>query len=565
MGLEAKSWIEEYPDEISPVNEYDNRPLYDFLREAGEKQPTKSAIHFLGKELTFKQLQEEVAAFADQLIQLGLKKGERVAIMLPNCPQAVIAYYGTLAAGGVVVQTNPLYVDRELDHQLNDSETKIMVCLDALVARVKRVMPNTPLETVIVTGVQDYLPFPKNVLFPFTQKPKPPKKAEWVSVSGFYLFKDLIHKGNRNFEPVPVSPEEDLALLQYTGGTTGLAKGVMLTHRNLIANTMQSLFWMKNKDQHEDVTLAVLPFFHVYGMTIAMNLSIISKSKMVILPRFKVEEVLETIQKQKVTLFPGAPTMYIGLINHPKTPEFDLSSIKICISGSAPLPPEVQERFEAITGGKLVEGYGLSEASPVTHCNLIWGERIKGSIGLPYPDTEARIVSPETGEECPVNEVGELAVKGPQVMKGYWNRPEETEACLKEGWLNTGDIAYRDERGYFYIVDRKKNMIIASGYNIYPREVEDVLFEHEDVLEAAVVGIPDDYRGETVKAYIVLKEGKTLTEETLDQHCRARLAAYKVPRRYEFRTELPKTAIGKILKRQLLEEERQHDEKKKTS
>ncbi|WEG13937.1 AMP-binding protein [Pullulanibacillus sp. KACC 23026] len=565
MGVEAKPWFEQYPEDISPVNEYDNRPLYEFLRDTGVKHPNKTAIHFLGKEMTFGELLNEVAAFADQLNQLGIKKGDRVAIMLPNCPQAVIAYYGILFAGAIVVETNPLYMDRELEHQMNDSETEFIVCLDALIPRITRVMGKTRLKTVIVTGIQDYLPFPKNLLYPLTPKNKAPKKSEWAQRSGFYSFKELIKKGNSQFQPVPVSGKEDLALLQYTGGTTGLAKGVMLTHYNLIANTIQSQKWMYKSTYGEETLLCVLPFFHVYGMTIAMNLGILFASKMVLLPRFDVEEVLSTIQKQKVTLFPGAPTMYIGLINHPKVSDYDLSSIKACISGSAPLPPEVQETFERLTNGKLVEGYGLSEASPVTHCNLIWGERVKGSIGLPYPDTDVRLVSPETGEEVGVNEVGELVVKGPQVMKGYWKRPEETASVLKDGWLYTGDMAYMDENGYFYIVDRKKNMIIASGYNIYPREVEDVLFEHPDVQEAAVVGIPHPYRGETVKAFVVLKEGRKVNEKVLDQHCRARLAAYKVPRLYEFREELPKTTIGKVLKRTLLDEETRAEDDLKSS
>lgn len=555
MDVKAKRWVAEYPKDISPVNEYDDRPLYDFLREATDKFPNKVAIHFLGKDITYRELQHDVISFAHQLSQLGVKKGDRVAIMLPNCPQAVIAYYGTLYAGGIVVQTNPLYMDRELEHQLNDSGTKTIVCLDALVPKIMRVMGSTSLESVVVTGLQDYLPFPKNILYPFTQKKKAPQKTEWQSREGFHNFKTLLKRGNSSFEPVKVSSKEDLALLQYTGGTTGLAKGVKLTHSNLIANTMQSQHWMYKNKYGEETVLGALPFFHVFGMTIVMNLGILFVAKIVILPRFHVEEVLETIQKQKVTLFPGAPTMYIALINHPKINEYDLSSIKTCVSGSAPLPHEVQDTFERVTGGKLVEGYGLSEASPVTHCNLLWGERKEGSIGIPYPDTESRIIS-ETGEEADVNEVGELVVKGPQVMKGYWNRREETETVLKDGWLYTGDMAYMDERGYFYIVDRKKNMIIASGYNIYPREVEDVLFEHPGVLEAAVIGVPDQYRGETVKAFVVLKEGRNVTEKELDQHCRARLAAYKVPRLYEFREELPKTSIGKVLKRTLLEEEK---------
>jgi len=555
METGAKRWLSLYPEEIAPVNEYPNRPLYDYLLEAAEKFPNKIAIHFLGKELTYGQLLDETIRLAGQLARLGLKKGDRVAIMLPNSPQSVISYYAVLMAGGIAVQTNPLYTERELEHQLRDSGAKMIVCLDQLYPRVSRVKANTELETIIVTGVQDYLPFPKNLLFPIVSKTKIPKKREFKGLDRVYLFTDLIRTGTTDFAPVPVDPEEDLALLQYTGGTTGVAKGVMLTHRNLIANTEQARKWMYRNRYGQEAILGVLPFFHVYGMTVVMNLGIMHVAKLIILPRFNVEETLKTIEKQRPTLFPGAPTMYIALINHPDIHKYDLSSIETCISGSAPLPVEVQQTFERLTGGKLVEGYGLSESSPVTHCNLIWGERVPGSIGIPFPDTDAKIVSPETGEELPVNEIGELAVKGPQVMKGYWRRPEETASVLKDGWLLTGDMAYMDERGYFYIVDRKKDVIIASGYNVYPREVEEVLFEHPDVLEAAVIGVPDAYRGETVKAYVVPKPGRTLDEKALDAHCRKYLAAYKVPKLYEFRDELPKTIVGKVLKRVLIEEE----------
>lgn len=330
----------------------------------------------------------------------------------------------------------------------------------------------------------------------------------------------------------------------------------MLTHRNLIANTLMCAHWMYRCQKGEEAILGVLPFFHVYGMTTIMNLSVMQAYKMILLPKFDVETVLKTIEKQKPTLFPGAPTMYIALLNHPNLSKYDLSSIKVCISGSAPLPVEVQEKFEKITGGKLIEGYGLTEASPVTHSNFLWdGERIKGSIGVPWPDTDAKIISLETGQEANVNEIGELVVRGPQVMKGYWNQPFETDSVLRDDWLYTGDMGYMDEKGYFFIVDRKKDMIIASGYNIYPREVEEVLYEHPKVQEAVVVGVPHEYRGETVKAFIVLKEGEQCTEEELDEFMRNRLAAYKVPRIYEFRKELPKTAVGKILRRVLIEEE----------
>jgi len=561
MEASAKRWLSLYPKEIAPVNEYDDRPLFDYLREAAERFPKKIAIHFLGKELTFSKLYDDALRLADQLQKFGLKKGDRAAIMLPNSPQYVIGYFAILMTGGVVVQTNPLYTEHELHHQLKDSGAKMIICLDALYPRVKKASLNTELETIIITGVQDYLPFPKNVLYPIASKTKLPKKRDIRNEKNVYLLTDLIQNGSKAFKPATINAREDLALLQYTGGTTGVAKGVMLTHRNLSANTKQSCMWMYRQKYGEEVVLGVLPFFHVYGMTIVMNLAIMYTAKMVILPRFHVEEVLKTIEKQRPTLFPGAPTMYIALINHPNISQYDLSSIETCISGSAPLPVEVQQTFERLTGGKLVEGYGLSESSPVTHCNLIWGERVSGSIGIPYPDTDCKIVS-ETGEECPVNEVGELVVRGPQVMKGYWNRPEETEKVLKDGWLYTGDMAYMDEKGYFYIVDRKKDVIIASGYNIYPREVEEVLYEHPDVQEAAVIGVPDDYRGETVKAFIVPKQGRVLDEKALDAHCRKMLAPYKVPKSYEFRSELPKSAIGKVLKRVLIAEE---DKKRQTS
>ena len=331
----------------------------------------------------------------------------------------------------------------------------------------------------------------------------------------------------------------------------------MLTHKNLVANAAMSNAWLYKCKPGEEIVLGILPFFHVYGMTAVLILSVMQGSKMVLLPKFDPETTLKTIQKQKPTLFPGAPTIYIGLLNHPDLKKYDLSSIDSCISGSAPLPVEVQEKFEEITGGKLVEGYGLTESSPVTHANFLWDKkRVKGSIGVPWPDTDSVILSMETGEPLPPGEIGEIAVKGPQVMKGYWNRPEDTEQSLKDGWLLTGDLGYMDEEGYFYIVDRKKDMIIAGGFNIYPREIEEVLYEHPAIQEVVAAGIPDPYRGETVKVYIVLKEGAEATEEELDAYARKHLAAYKIPRLYEFRKELPKTAVGKILRRALVDEEK---------
>lgn len=555
--MENKPWLKHYPPQIPHTLTFEETSLQQLLKNTAEKYPNKIAIHFNGKELSYQELYESALKFAGYLQKIGIQKGDRVAIMLPNTPQSVISFYGVMMAGGIVVQTNPMYTERELAFQMKDSGAKAIVALDILFPRIKKIQGETELEHVIITVIKDYLPFPKNLVYPFIQK-----KQYGFSVK-------VEHKGNDHLiteimkhpalqEPIMnINFEEDLAILQYTGGTTGFPKGVMLTHKNLIANTKMCQAWLYKCREGEEIVLGALPFFHVYGMTTVMILSVLQASKMVLIPKPDPEVLLKTIQSQRPTMFPGAPTMYIGMLNHHELSKYDLSSIDSCISGSAPLPVEVQEQFERLTGGKLVEGYGLTESSPVTHANLLWdGERVKGSIGLPWPDTLAEIRSVETGEPLPVGEIGELVVKGPQVMKGYWNRPEETQEVLKDGWLHTGDMGYMDEEGYFYIVDRKKDMIIASGYNIYPREIEEVLYEHPAVKEVVVAGVPDPYRGETVKAYIVLKEGTTVTEDELNKFARKNLAAYKVPRKYEFRDELPKTTVGKILRRQLVEEEK---------
>ena len=552
-----KPWLSLYPDEIPHEINFEERTLQSYLKQAAEEYPSKTAISFLGKKLTFEEVYDQSLKLANYLKGLGIKKGDRVSIMLPNCPQAVISYYGVLFAGGIVVQTNPLYMERELEYQVNDSGSEIIITLDILYPRVSKVKALTKLKHVIVTGIKDYLPFPKNMLYPFVQKKQYGIVVKVEHSGENHLFTEIIKQSEAQTIDVPIDPKEDLALLQYTGGTTGFPKGVMLTHMNLVSNTMMCVKWMYRCERAKEKVIGIIPFFHVYGMTAVMNLSVMQAFEMVLLPKFDPETTLKTIQKEKPTLFPGAPTIYIALLNHPDIEKFDLSSVDSCISGSAALPVEVQEQFERVTGGKLVEGYGLSETSPVTHANFLWDERVSGSIGIPWPNTESIILSMENGEMAPTGEIGEIAVKGPQVMKGYWNRKEETEAVLKDGWLLTGDLGYMDERGYFYVVDRKKDMIIAGGFNIYPREIEEVLYEHEQIQEVVVAGVPDAYRGETVKAYIVKKAGATLTEEELDAFARKHLAAYKVPRLYEFREELPKTAVGKILRRALVDEEKQ--------
>ncbi|KIO61015.1 long-chain-fatty-acid--CoA ligase [Caldifermentibacillus hisashii] len=555
--MENKPWLKHYPPQIPHTLTFEETSLQQLLKNTAEKYPNKIAIHFNGKELSYKELYESALKFAGYLQKIGIQKGDRVAIMLPNTPQSVISFYGVMMAGGIVVQTNPMYTERELAFQMKDSGAKAIVALDILFPRIKKIQGETELEHIIITVIKDYLPFPKNLVYPFIQKKQYGFSVKVEHKGNDHLFTEIMKHPALQEPIMNINFEEDLAILQYTGGTTGFPKGVMLTHKNLIANTKMCQAWLYKCREGEEIVLGALPFFHVYGMTTVMILSILQASKMVLIPKPDPEVLLKTIQSQRPTMFPGAPTMYIGMLNHPELSKYDLSSIDSCISGSAPLPVEVQEQFERLTGGKLVEGYGLTESSPVTHANLLWdGERVKGSIGLPWPDTLAEIRSVETGEPLPVGEIGELVVKGPQVMKGYWNRPEETQEVLKDGWLHTGDMGYMDEEGYFYIVDRKKDMIIASGYNIYPREIEEVLYEHPAVKEVVVAGVPDPYRGETVKAYIVLKEGTTVTEDELNKFARKNLAAYKVPRKYEFRDELPKTTVGKILRRQLVEEEK---------
>ncbi|MGE7877352.1 long-chain-fatty-acid--CoA ligase [Peribacillus muralis] len=563
--MSQKPWQAIYPEQIPAVLSYEDKPLYSFLKESAEEFPDKASIHFQGKELSYREVYESALKFAAYLKSIGLQKGERVAVMLPNCPQGVIAFFGILMAGGVVVQTNPTYTERELEYQLKDSGAKMILVMDILFPRVTAIASRTNVEHIVVTAIKEYLPFPKNLIYPFIQKKQYGIVVKVEHAGNHHLFTEIMKRKIPEEVAEPIDVNEDLALLQYTGGTTGFPKGVMLTHKNLLANTKMCNAWLYKSRRGEERVLAILPFFHVYGMTTVMVLSVMEGNTMIIMPKFDIEATLKTIQKQKPTMFPGAPTMYIGLLNHPDIAKYDLSSINACISGSAALPLEVQEQFEKLTGGKLVEGYGLSETSPVTHANFIWDQpRVKGSIGLPWPDTDSVILSLETGEELPPNEIGEIAIKGPQVMQGYWNRPEETESTFKNGWLLTGDLGYMDEQGFFYVVERKKDTIIAGGFNIYPREVEEVLYEHEAIQEVVVAGIPDPYRGETVKAYVVLKKNATATEAELNEFARKNLASYKVPRSYEFREELPKTTIGKILRRVLIEEEKKKlsDERK---
>lgn len=553
MPLSARPWTKYYPEGVPESLSYPEESLAEPLLRQARAHPNRTSMIYFDRHISYQQLLEDVRRVAGALEAMGVQKGDRVAIMLPNTPQCVIAYYAALWLGAIVVLVNPLYTARELEIQLKDSGAKVLIALDLVYPRIAEVRAGTSLRHVVLTSLNEYMPVPIRWLFPLVARKRGmaanvPADADVVRWPELLRYAPVV-------EPAPVAATKDLAVLQYTGGTTGTPKGAMLTHFNLYANCVQISAWLSKVQGRALRVLAALPFFHVYGLTTVLNFSVFGGGTMILVPRFEVNDVLKIIQKHKPHIFPGAPTMYVAINNHPEAARLDLSSIEACVSGAAPLPVEVQTTFEKLTGGRLVEGYGLTEASPVTHANPVWGRRKEGSIGLPWPDTECRIVDPETGEDVPIGQPGELLIKGPQVMQGYWNNPEATAAALRNGWLHTGDIATADEEGYFYIVDRQKDMIIAGGFNIYPREIEEVLYTHPAVQEAAVIGVPDAYRGETVKAFVVRKAGHDVTEDELIKYCRELLAPYKTPKEIEFRDELPKTLVGKVLRRLLREEE----------
>jgi long-chain acyl-CoA synthetase len=549
-------WLDSYPPGVPEHVDVPAANLAALLDDAARDFPHAPALHFEGRTTSYAQLADQAWRLATALAGLGVGKGTRVGLILPNCPQAVIALFATLRLGATVVQNNPLYTERELAHQLGDAGVEVVVCLDLVYQKVKALRGRTAIREVIVTSVLDELPAIKRALAPYTKR----GKAAGVAIGRdepVRRWREVLGSATARLPEAAVDPDRDLALLQYTGGTTGISKGVMLSHANLRANVEQVRAWFPDADPGREVMMAALPFFHVYGLTVCLLLGVRLGAALVLQPRFNLDGVLAAIDRFRPTLFPGVPTMYVAINNAVEKGGHDLSSIKACLSGAAPLPMEVAERFERFSGGRLVEGYGLSESSPVAIANPIYGKRKAGTIGMPLPDTVARVADPaDPARTLPVGEAGELAIAGPQVMLGYWNRPEETAEVLRDGWLLTGDMAVMDEEGYFAIVDRKKDLIIAGGYNVYPREVEEVLSEHPKILEVAVSGVPDAYRGEIVKAFVVLRTGEQATTEEIREFAKARLAAYKVPRAVEFRDELPKTLIGKVLRRALVEEER---------
>lgn len=550
-----RPWLSHYEEGVPQALELPNQTLPEVFKESVRTFVEAPAMIYYGRAFDYRTLGAMVERFAAALAHLGVKKGDRVAIILPNVPQYPVVHYAVMQLGAIAVPTNPLYVERELEYQLNDSGAEFAIVLDLLYPRVEAVRKNTALREVIYTSARDYLPVPLRWLYPIKAK----RSGKWIEVPPQAHTHSFLKLLKSKFPAPPaakISPEE-VAILLYTGGTTGISKGAVLTHRNLVANLAQVRAWFTQCRPGKEVLLAALPFFHSYGMTSCLHMSVYLGSSVVLIPRFEVELVLKSLQKYKVTLFPGVPTMYVAVNNSSAVQKYSLEHVRACMSGGAPLPLSVAQQFETnAKGARLVEGYGLSETSPVTHCNPILGQRKEGSIGLPVPNTDAIILDLETREPLAPNEVGELALRGPQVMQGYWRMEDETRRIFHNGWMLTGDMAKMDEEGYFYIVDRKKDMIIAGGFNIYPREIEEVLYQHPKVLEAAAIGAQDRYRGETVKVFIVLREGQTATEEEIIGYCQQHLARFKSPKLVEFRKELPKSLIGKVLRRVLVAEER---------
>ena len=537
-------WQDFYDSQVRSSIEYPQIDLSQLLQTAVEENPSGTATMFFGAKLSYRNLSQSVDQFARGLNSLGIEQGDRVALILPNLPVYPIAHFAIARIGAIVVPTNPLYVERELEYQLNDSGARAAVVFDQLAPRLRSVQKQTGVKDIIVAGVQDFLPWPLSLAYRLKNRSKTPDTGNYL------VYKKFMSRNYPEISP-PEIDSQDTAILLYTGGTTGVSKGAELTHKNIVSNVYQTGEWLWGMQKKNEKILCVLPFFHSYGMTTGMHLAVLAQSAMLLLPRFELADVAKAIKKYKPTIFCAVPSLYNAVNRYRKLTREDLSSIRLCVSGGAPLPAEVQERFEALTGGKLVEGYGLTETSPVALVNPTHGHRKNGTIGVPVSDTDAEVVDPETHQSLPAGQVGELALRGPQVMKGYWNIPEETARVLQDGWLFTGDLSVMDEEGFFRIVDRKKDLIISAGMNIYPREIEEVLHQHPKIVEVAVVGSSSKVREEVVKAYIVVEEGKSLTKAEVVEFCRDKLAKYKIPRQVQLVAELPKSAMGKVLKRSL--------------
>ncbi len=548
--MDETPWLRNYEDGVPFSLTYPRKPLHDFLTESARCFPKNTAIIFAGKKTDYEELEANVEALANALLALGVEKGDRIGLLIPNSPPYVIAYYAALRIGAMVFNLNPLAVERELLFLVHHAGARVLIVAEPLFPRISSLARDVK---ILVTCLGDWA----------ERRKGGGRKAVSIRPApdqGIHSFEALLKEHGKKKAPGLEIDADAPALLQYTGSITEGIKGVVLTHGNLVANTLQIISWVVRARPGKEVVLSVLPLFHVYGMALAMNVPICLAAAMIQLPRFEVKTTLEAIKQYRPTFFPGVPLLFVALSQESEAERYDLSCLRVCSSGGAPLSPEILEDFEKIAGTRITEGYGLAEASPATHSNPIFGKRKVGSVGLPYPDTLARIVDPEGGEEIlGPGETGELCIKGPQVMKEYWKMPEETARAIRDGWLYTGDIARMDEDGYFYIQDVKKDMIIAGGFNIYPKDIDQILLEHPKIAEAVAVGIPDKFRGEVIKALVVLRPGETATEEEILAFCRKNLAQYKIPRQIEFRDSLPKTTSGKILRRLLRQQLQERD------
>ena len=557
--MEHRPWHDYYDEGIPTSLTYPSVPIFHFLEDSAKKYPDKPCTIFKGAVISYKEMSRITDQLAAALVDLGVKKGDRVGVLILNTPQFVMAYFAVLKAGGVVVATNPQYTGREIKHQANDSGMELMILMSNYYELVKNIQTETGIKQIIVTNIKETLPPLLGLLFTLAKEKKGGFRVT-LRDNDLWL-PDLLKKyANHKRPEVDVGPE-DTAIFQYSGGTTGIPKAAIGLHRNLVANTIQMLQWITTGVMGTEVVMMAIPLYHVYGMVAGMNYGLAAGASLVMVPDPRdLKDLLGNMQKHKTTIFPAVPGLY-NLINNNadvKAGKYDLSAIKACISGSAPLMRETKETFESLTGGVLFEGYGLSETPTATHCNPNLGENRTGSIGLPFPDVDAKIVDlDDEVTELPPGEIGELVIKAPQVFKGYHNMPTETRNTLREGWLYTGDIARMDEQGYFYIVDRKKELIKPGGFQVWPREVEEVLQDHPAIQDVGVAGIPDPQRGETVKAWIVLNEGHTINRDELKSWCADKLAKYKIPTEIEFRDELPKTHVGKLLRRELVREHKE--------
>lgn len=555
----GRPWLAHYDSGIPATIEIDDSPLHQIFRHNAGRHPQRAAIRFLGKTMTYAELDEAVSRFTNMLVGLGIRKGDRVAVLLPNCPQFVIAVYGTLRAGAIAVACSPLAAENELEQMWSDAEVRVVVCLSSLYPHVHAVRERVPaVEHVFVTNIKEYFPPLTRFLFTLVEERKGGHRVRLPDDGRTHWLRAELESASVEDPDITVAGD-DPALLQPTGGTTGTPKLAVLTHRQLLANSKQIHAWFGNLTHADgaDVVLGVIPLFHIYGMTTVLNFSLVHGATMVLQPRVVLTDVIKAVEREKVDFLPGIPTLYAAINGAAEDHRYDLRSLKAAISGAASLPQATQSRFEELTGARLVEGYGLTEASPVTHCNPLQGMRKIGSIGVPLPGTDAAIIDAESGMRClQPGKVGELAIRGPQVMREYWHHAEETASVVRDGWLLTGDLVRMDEDGFFFLVDRKKDLIKTGGLNVFPGEVEGPLARHPKIAGVVVAGVPDERWGEAVTAFVVLKDGETVSEREIIDYCRGKMASYKVPKRIQFRASLPQTMLGKPMRYKLLQEER---------